>query len=172
MPVPYQAPAIANWFIDKNREDNSSLTHFKIQKFLYFSQGFHLANFETPLFEDGIEAWKYGPVVDAVYHALKQYNDDEIVNPIKGHYFLKGKLFFGIPEIESEDDLSIRFLNIFWSKYSKIDPRQLVDMSHDENGPWKLIVQGILEKKTASQVIPKQLIKNYFSTYINKSNIR
>jgi uncharacterized phage-associated protein len=69
-PVINSAIAVANWFIEQNRIAPSDLTHLKIQKMLYFAQGWHLAYFDVPLFEDPIEAWKYGPVVRPVYRAL------------------------------------------------------------------------------------------------------
>ena len=42
------------------------MTNMKLQKMLYYQQGFHLAYFDTPLFDDEIEAWMYGPVVKSV----------------------------------------------------------------------------------------------------------
>jgi uncharacterized phage-associated protein len=38
---------------------------------LYYAQGWHLAFFDFPLFEDNIYAWKYGPVIHSVYHNYK-----------------------------------------------------------------------------------------------------
>ncbi|MDR1870859.1 MAG: DUF4065 domain-containing protein [Deltaproteobacteria bacterium] len=166
----YPAIAIANWLIEKNQSDNCGLTHLKIQKLLYFAQGFHLANLSNPLFEDDIEAWKYGPVVNAVYHALKRYDDDEIFNFIQGHYLSEGNLCFGKPKVELNDELTHKFLNIFWGNYSKIEPWKLVEMSHLSNGPWEQISQAIINKKTFSQVIPKELMKKYFIQFINKSS--
>ncbi len=40
---------------------------FKLQKLLYYSQAWHLAIFDEPLFEDRIEAWINGPVVTSVF---------------------------------------------------------------------------------------------------------
>lgn len=38
---------------------------------LYYQQGFHLAYFGTPLFDEEIEAWMYGPVVPCVFENYK-----------------------------------------------------------------------------------------------------
>ena len=38
------------------------MSHLKLQKLLYFVQGYHLAYFGKPLFEDDFEAWVHGPV--------------------------------------------------------------------------------------------------------------
>jgi uncharacterized phage-associated protein len=56
MPGPYSAIAVANWFIWKNKQDNSDLTHLKLQMLLYYAQGWYLVYFNPPLFEDSIKA--------------------------------------------------------------------------------------------------------------------
>ncbi|MDR1041446.1 MAG: DUF4065 domain-containing protein [Deltaproteobacteria bacterium] len=73
------ASPIVNWFVDRNRTDRVALTHLKIQKLLYYAQGWHMVYCDLPLFEDNIHAWKYGPVVETVYQLLKHRGKDEIV---------------------------------------------------------------------------------------------
>lgn len=43
----------------------------KLQKLLYYCQGWSLAYFHKPLFDDRIEAWKHGPVLPGVYQLHK-----------------------------------------------------------------------------------------------------
>jgi len=43
------------------------LNVWKLQKLVYYSQAWHLAWDEVPLFPDRIEAWANGPVVPALY---------------------------------------------------------------------------------------------------------
>ena len=45
----------------------------KLQKLLYYCQGYSLGLRGKPLFADPIEAWKYGPVVRSVYQEFKKY---------------------------------------------------------------------------------------------------
>ena len=52
----------------KNTAGGELMSNLKLQKMLYYEQGFHLAKFNTPLFDEEIEAWMYGPVVPAVYN--------------------------------------------------------------------------------------------------------
>jgi uncharacterized phage-associated protein len=40
-------------------------------KVLYYAHGWHLAHRERPLVDQAFEAWKYGPVIPAVYEAFK-----------------------------------------------------------------------------------------------------
>ena len=64
----YKAEQIAQLLLSKAAEGNQELmSNLKLQKMLYYEQGFHLAAFDTPLFDENIEAWMFGPVVPEVY---------------------------------------------------------------------------------------------------------
>lgn len=69
----YKVIDIANQLLVKayRASDGELMTNLKLQKMLYYQQGFHLAYFGTPLFDDEIEAWMYGPVVPSVYNHYK-----------------------------------------------------------------------------------------------------
>ena len=60
-------------FRAKNNENGDFMSNMKLQKMLYYQQGFHLAYYGTPLFDEEIEAWMYGPVVPCVYEHFKNY---------------------------------------------------------------------------------------------------
>lgn len=74
---------IAQYFIDRCHEERrrgnyQSLTNLKLQKLLYYSQGFYLAIYNKPLFPDRIEAWVHGPTVPSVYKRLQRYGYNTI----------------------------------------------------------------------------------------------
>ena len=50
-------------------------------------QGFHLALFNEVLFEEEIEAWKYGPVISKEYYTFKVYGNNSIIVPETNHSF-------------------------------------------------------------------------------------
>ena len=52
-------------------EDAEPMTHMRVQKLLYYAQGWHVGIFGRTLFADPLQAWKNGPVVPAVYEAVK-----------------------------------------------------------------------------------------------------
>lgn len=65
----YTAFQIANAFIDKcNRDDGDSITNLKLQKYLYYCQGYYLGMYGESLFDEGIEKWYKSPVVPEVFH--------------------------------------------------------------------------------------------------------
>lgn len=45
----------------------------QVLKLAYLSHGYTLAIKDRPLFVENIEAWKYGPVIPALYEALRVY---------------------------------------------------------------------------------------------------
>lgn len=54
-------------------EAASDITPMKLQKLLYYCQGYSLGLTGRPLFHDDIEAWQYGPVVRIVYKEYQKY---------------------------------------------------------------------------------------------------
>lgn len=63
---------VANYFLAKQDADAGELiSNLKLQKLLYYAQGFHLALFGEPLFGERIKAWRYGPVVPDVWQRFK-----------------------------------------------------------------------------------------------------
>ena len=60
---------VAKYFIIKAYQDGevATMTNMKVQKLLYYSQSLHLALFCEPLFDEEIQAWRYGPVCPPAY---------------------------------------------------------------------------------------------------------
>ncbi|MDR1166604.1 MAG: DUF4065 domain-containing protein [Deltaproteobacteria bacterium] len=174
------AIAVANWFIEQNQIDPSALTHLKIQKMLYFAQGWHLAHLDIPLFEDPIEAWKYGPVVRSVYRALNSYQDNIITAPIMG-YVLKDLDYtpLGTPQFSSLNNNSIDFMRWIWDSYSKMEAWKLVSISHAKNSPWDKVANPRTTRSAATDnelfgeyydlVIPVELMKSYFKSLLART---
>ena len=84
----YSALDIAKWFLNINRaqmnfEDSEYITNLKLQKLLYYAQGYYLARKNDPLFKEDFIAWEHGPVIRKVYDEYKkngakgiEYNED------------------------------------------------------------------------------------------------
>ena len=99
------------------------ITNLKLQKLLYYAQGFHLASYDELLFSETIEAWQHGPVVSEVYEKYKIY----------------GASMIPVPEVldltkfltETKD-----FLNHIYVTFGKYSAWQLRNATHEEM-PWK-----------------------------------
>ena len=140
----YDVKEIAKKIIAKtDTEHGDTISNLKLQKMLYYMQGFHLAFFGTPLFEEEIKAWQYGPVVPSVYEEYKRYESKAIDLP-------EG------PVIELTEDEEAVFDNVY-DEYNQFSAVALMKMTHDES-PWRSTEIG--------QVIDKGKIKQFFKTQI------
>lgn len=118
---------IANYFIEiANRVDENDLTNLKLQKILYFAQRDHFRNTQSVLFEDKIEAWKYGPVVPDVYHRYKYCGNFPIT-------------LADIPQDMSEEIPEKDFLDGIWIKYGIYSANKLVQITHAPGTAWNAV---------------------------------
>ena len=100
-----------------------TISNLKLQKLLYYMQGFHLAWFGTPFFNEPIEAWTYGPVVPEVFQEFKRYKH-RAINPER---YSDSLVLTG-----EEQQLFDRV----YSEYNRFSAVTLMNMTHTE-GPWK-----------------------------------
>jgi len=114
---------IANRLISLSEpEFGDSITNLKLQKLLYYTQGFHLALYGERFFEEDIHAWQYGPVVPIIYDAFKQKGAEPILLAPETKY----KTFN-----EDQEDL----LKEIYSVYGQFSALKLMNMTHEES-PW------------------------------------
>src|SRR5438034_3936214 len=104
-------------------EDVDCLCHLRLQKLLYYTQGWHLAAYGTPLFGGRIEAWTNGPVVKEVYPLFRDYT------------------YHSIPPKEGDDSPSLpakvkTFVRTIWEEYKQYSASALRQMTHNE-APWR-----------------------------------
>lgn len=138
---------VANFFIDTVKHSVDTMTNMKINKLMFFAQGWSLALLNRPLFNEAIQAWKFGPVVPSVYQAFKYCGKNNI-------------------EITDEDYLSNVFksdefellINVF-AEYSKYSTSRLVALTHMPNTPWSIAYES-----GKNNIIPNESIQAYFKT--------
>lgn len=138
----YKVEEIANKLLAKasNSDFDSLMSNMKLQKMLYYVQGFHLAYFNEALFDEEIEAWMYGPVVPSIYEKYKKYNKSGI--PYEGKV---------IELTSKEEDL----FNEVYRVYGEFSAIGLMNMTHRED-PWQSTNIG------SGNVIDKDKMKKFF----------
>ena len=142
----YNVMDIANKIIFKTDiEHGDSISNLKLQKMLYYMQGFHIAHFNEPLFDDDIVAWQYGPVVPIVYSSFKKFGRGEI----------SLSLDVNIPTMSLEEEL---LFDEVYEVYGQFSAVKLMEMTHNEN-PWKTT--------EIPNIISKEKLRNFFKTRIN-----
>ncbi|WP_096911015.1 Panacea domain-containing protein [Acinetobacter colistiniresistens] len=140
---------VANYilWLENRFEGSEGITPLKLQKLVYYCQGFHLAMFGEELFPESIEAWLHGPVVPSVYHHFKAAGND-IVTPPKN---------FNI-EILSEEQREL--LDEVIESYGQFSAWRLRNMTHEE-APWK----NAYEPGCNNEISIKDM-KAYFETQL------
>lgn len=108
-------------------DDGDSITNMKLQKLLYYFQGFHVAAFEEQvLFRDRIEAWEHGPVVPSVWQEYTHLGR----MPIRLVELPEGPLMgdFEAPQIQ--------LMRSVYDRFGQFSAWRLRQMTHREM-PWR-----------------------------------
>ena len=142
----------------------------KIQKLVYFAHGWHLALKDKPLLNEDIQAWEFGPVVERLYHALKEHGDSPVTEPIVRLKARSGIVSFdGIeqytPTLDDEPESKAfvkALLEKVWTIYGKFDAIQLSKMTHEEGTPWDQIRKQFPTFLPRGVPIPNEVIQRYF----------
>jgi len=144
----YSVIDIANKIIASTDSSQGELiSNLKLQKLLYYMQGFFGAVFKKKLFEEPIEAWQYGPVVRDAYFHFRTFESGAITLSEEEQI------------IELSDEENELFMEVL-QEYGQFSAIKLMNMTHDEL-PWK----SIFPIKPQGE-IPYELMMEYFKTQI------
>lgn len=136
---------VADYFLSLADEDAGDLiSNLKLQKLVYYAQGFHLALYDEPLFAEPILAWTHGPVIPDLYHAYKDYGSGPIPKPTDLDFCI-----FSEQQIE--------LLNEVYAVYGQFSAWKLRNMTHEED-PWK--------GAEINDKITEKALKKYFKTQL------
>lgn len=143
----YSVEAVANYILNWFKGKDQYVTNLKMQKLVYFAQGFVLAELRHPLFREKLEAWAYGPVVRELYLKLNKYQSNPITAPLACEDTIESD--------SSEGQQIERMLRMLGS----LTATQLVKLSHQKNTPW----DATMEQDGKFSIIPLWRILDYFS---------
>ncbi len=125
----YPARLVADAFLAFCGEYGDLLSNLKLQKLLYYAQGWHLALYGEPLFDEPLEAWVHGPVVPDVYRAFKGFGS----GPIRPD---------PAPELKSFPPELVEHVKDVWEAYGNFSAYDLERLSHREP-PWAKARNGL-----------------------------
>ncbi|NEP14829.1 MAG: DUF4065 domain-containing protein [Symploca sp. SIO2C1] len=131
----------ARYFIVKayNQGMEAEMTNMKVQKLLYYSQSLHLALYDEPLFEEEIQAWRYGPVCPRAYRYYSEFEAEQLPVPDQ-------KLLLQIPHDQKT------LLEEVWEYFGGYHAYLLSDMTHVEF-PWKKARKGLPSEARSTEPI-------------------
>lgn len=141
----YEAKQIAQWFVNRaaldaetTRDDTNYISNLKIQKLLYYAQACSMATKNRKLFNERIEAWKFGPVVKKVYDIYKVCSNKPVT--------------YKEPVILDEETCIL--LEFVYQHFANSSPMELVEMTHQD--------KSYGEAKQHNNIYNDEKIKNDF----------
>jgi len=142
------APAkVADFLLVECRERGELLTNLKLQKLLYYADGWYAVEGDIPLFDEQFQAWVHGPVLPSQYHRFKDYRwrliDAEVARPS------------GLPEDVASHLCEI--IDVFGCETAV----SLELMTHQEQ-PWLEARGGLPPDAISTAAISKATMKTYF----------
>ena len=136
---------VAEYFIClTDPELGDLISNLKLQKLVYYAQGFHLAMKGSKLFDEDILAWEHGPVVESLYHHYKEFGSDALPHP---------KTFNG--EVFNPEQIDL--INEVYKVYGQFSAWKLRNMTHSER-PWI--------ETPKNEVINPVLMEEFFKEYL------
>lgn len=148
MVTPYiTASELARYIIKHFQEAGDPITNLKLQKLLYYVQGWTLALLNRPAFADDMQAWIHGPVQPSVYGSYKGYRWNPIVEEVAE------------PQLDSQfEGLVLEVLRI----YGVESAYELELRTHSE-APWIIARGGLAADQSSTASITKDSIQAYFN---------
>jgi len=146
---------VANYFLSKSKPNTEySITHLKLQKLVYYAQGWHMAlNDGKALFDNEIRAWVHGPVCPDLYTEYRNHQ------------------YFEIPPTEQpqailNDEVAKKTLDLVWKVYGEYDGKFLEELTHQES-PWINARKGLAPNENSDVLISKKTMEKYFEKILD-----
>lgn len=161
----YDAIDVANYIVNYCIDNNDPVSNLKLQKVLYYVQAASLVEHDDIMFRDDICAWKYGPVVESVYHNFKWFVDKAIDEKVTGKYdFFENEDddSYNPEEIIMESDRNL--IQKVITSYKSYSALSMVKKTHNE-APWKNAYANNEEYIKVTE------IKKFYSTTENRGLI-
>lgn len=141
---------IAERILELAKAQGRTLTPMQLLKLVYICHGFSLGLFGRPLTLHNAEAWKFGPVIPELYHAIKQYKSSpvESVAPC------------AVERTEFDENDS-KLIETVYNKYGKLTGVQLSRLTHTKGSPWSKTWTG-----NSGRDISNDLIEEHYREII------
>jgi uncharacterized phage-associated protein len=137
-------------------EKRGQMSAMKLQKLVYYSQGWHLVFDGEPLFNAEIEAWANGPVVRDLYRAHR------------GQFVVAEEAFPAIRELSEYEKNTI---DAVLEAYGDLDAHELSNLTHSEK-PWIEAREGIPEGARSDSVISTATMMEFYQSILDANENR
>ena len=141
------ARAAANYILWFCQQHGDPITNLKLQKLLYYAQGWFLALYGRPLFREPLRAWIRGPVEYGVWKAFNEFRWEPITKKIAK------------PAISTFDQ---NHLQEVLDVYGDFSAYTLERMTHEEE-PWLHARAGLSPNERSAAMISLEEMRTHFS---------
>lgn len=128
-------------------ESGDGITNLKLQKLLYYVQGFYIALEGRVLFDDEIEAWTHGPVVREMYQAYQMYGYDSIDR-------VHGRVGDRLTDRQREVIADV------WLVFRSYTAKTLEQLVQSED-PWQIARAGLSTYESAYRVVDVDVLGDF-----------
>jgi uncharacterized phage-associated protein len=147
--MPYSAVRIARLLHQFAAQEKRSITPLELIKLTFLVHGWSLGLRGKALVSDRAEAWQYGPVFPELYHLLKSYRGNPVMD---------------VPPSASEamdDDIvddDRAFVKAVFDAYKGFNGVQLSSLTHQSDTPW----EKTWKRRGRNSVIPDDMIRQHY----------
>lgn len=142
------AQEIARYIVCFFQEAGDPVSNLKLQKLIYYVQGWHIALREgRPAFDDRLEAWTHGPVHPGVYRMFKDFRWSPITVRLD-----KPSLDEGLKEV----------VDTVLAVYGSYSGFELESLTHDEL-PWLEAREGLPPDAESHNVLLHKTMRQFFA---------
>lgn len=139
---------IADYWVEVSLQKQHRMGQMKLQLLLYYAQGWHLALYGQPLFQDDLHKWGFGPASPKVAQAFKHFEAKPITAPC-------------MPQRLPLPETTQAFLNDIYQYYAHFNGMTLSKMAKEEE-PFR-------QCPTEQVVITNQSLQNFFNQQKRKA---
>jgi uncharacterized phage-associated protein len=136
-------------------------SQLKLQKLVYYSEGWHLAYFEHPLIDEDFEAWVHGPVVRSLWDHYKGRGNYFTDFHLTTDYAARIKNYFR--QLLRPEQLEL--IGDVLKEYGDKSAYHLESLSHAE-APWREARNGRPHSEHSEAVISKETMKKYYQSIL------
>ncbi len=141
---------VINFFLSKiDDAAGSCITPLKLQKLLFYAQGWYMSFFKVSLFANDFQAWVHGPVIPEVYFKFRD-NGYHAIDKVEA-------------DLSKFDPMQVELLKEVYDVYGMYDAKVLERMTH-RDAPWKEARQGYGWDENCQEVILQEKMHAYFDT--------
>lgn len=147
MTAKYTANQVADAILAFCAEHGDFVSNLRLQKLLYYCQGWYLVDHDGPLFDDHIEAWIYGPAVPAVYERFRPFEQRPLETDAK---------------LEDQPPELVEHVTGVWEAYGHLTSYDLERITKSED-PWLYARNGLPIEEPSPTPLSVSDMKRFFT---------